>query len=371
MNSMYFAGILSLLWVFNLMNGTGLGVVYHTIELSQMAAVGLAAMCLICQMNRDKALLAAKRYFYPGMGMAAVFLVSSWFAGYGLSAWDYLWAFLVVYIVSNMRVTEKGMHLVSFCYGGLGAFILFVYSYTDILSGWNANEIAMVGLFSFLVFIIPYFGATDRRSKIMLPGVGLLYVLLLARTDSRSCMIFIVLSLLFTFRIFKCGKILKSKNRLMAVLLVPLGVALLVCSVSGTGFAARLNEWSLRETEKSIFNGRDELWLWGFDLLRENFIFGIGRIQMANWHNSAVECLVAFGVVGYILWMKLFHAMLCDARKYSGDVCVAGSMIAFLLLYCQQSVELGFMSYNPNLLPYVILGILLGRVRYLKERTVQ
>ena len=43
-------------------------------------------------------------------------------------------------------------------------------------------------------------------------------------------------------------------------------------------------------------------------------------------------------------------------------------MTAFLVLYVQQSVELGLMAPNPNLLPYAMLGLLLGRVNYLKER---
>lgn len=368
MSSLIFAGLLSGIWVLNLMNGTGLGVVYHTIELSQMAAVALAAYCLIRQVGREKGLFAAKRYFYPGLAMTVVFLVAGWFAGYGTQSLEYLWAYLVVYIVSNLKVTEKGLRLVSFCYGGLGAFVLLVYAYTDVLNGWNANDIAMVGLFSFLVFIIPYFGATDRRSKIMLPGVALLYVLLLTRTDSRSCMIVIALSLLFTFRIIKCGKILKSKKWLMTILLVPLMVAAFVAAISGSGMANDLNNWSLQETGKTIFNGRDAIWLQGFEQTRENFLFGSGFINGGYWHNSAVTVLVAFGVLGFGLWVKLFHVMLSDARKYRGDVCVAGSMIAFLLLYCQQSVELGLISYNTNLLPYVMLGLMLGRVRYLKER---
>lgn len=368
MNSMLFTVILVGFWGLNLMNGTGLGTVYHTIELSQLAAVVLSCWCLFAQVQKDRGLYAARKYFVPGLAMAAVFTVSSWFGGFGLQALDYLWAYLVVYIFANIRVRRKALRLAGLAYAALGAAILYIYGYGTALSGWNGNTIAMVGLFSFLIFIIPYFGATDRRSMLMLPGVALVYVVLLNKTDSRSCMIAIVLSILLIFRIIPTKGVLRSKKWLAFLLLVPLLVAGLVAMISGSGFADSLNTWSLQELGKPIFNGRDSLWIWGFQRLWENFFFGCGQIQAANWHNSAVDCLVAFGIVGFALWVRLFHVMLSDARHYSGDVCVAGSMIAFLVVYCQQSVELGLIGRNPNMLPYVMLGLMLGRVRYLKEK---
>lgn len=368
MNSMLFTVILVGFWGLNLMNGTGLGTVYHTIELSQLAAAALSLWCLFLQVQKDKGLYAAKRYFMPGLAMAAVFTVSGWFGGCGLQALEYLWAYLIVYIFANIRVRRKALRLAGFAYAALGAVILFIYGYMDALDGWNSNEIAMVGLYSFLVFIIPYFGATDRRSKLMLPGVALLYVILLGNTDSRSCMIAIVLSLLLIFRIIPSRKVLRSRRWLWLMLLVPLIIAGLIALVSGSGLADSLNTWSLQETGKPIFNGRDTIWINGFEILFGNFFFGTGYINDGYWHNSAVGCLTAFGTVGFALWVKLFHVMLSDVRKYSGDVCVAGSMIAFLLVYCQQSVELGLMGHNPNMLPYVMLGLMLGRVRYLKEK---
>ena len=52
------------------------------------------------------------------------------------------------------------------------------------------------------------------------------------------------------------------------------------------------------------------------------------------------------------------------------DVAVIGSMAAFGIVYCHQSVELGIFAVNPSLLPYVILGILLGRINYIKDRSL-
>lgn len=368
MNSVLFTVIMVGFWGLNLMNGTGLGTVYHTIALSQTVAVVLAAGCLFRQVSKDGGLYAARRYFFPGLAMAAVFTVSGWFGGYGGQALEYLWAYLIVYIFANIRVRRKALRLAGLAYAGLGAAILYIFGFMDALDGWNGNTIAMVGLFSFLIFIIPYFGATDRWSKLMLPGVALAYVFLLQYTDSRSCMIAVVLSILLTFGIIPMKKVLRSKKWLWFILLVPVLVAALVALVSGSGLADGLNTWSLQETGKPIFNGRDAIWQRGFETLFDNFLFGTGYINSGYWHNSAIACLAAFGVVGFGLWVKLFHVMLGDVRRFSGDVCVAGAMTAFLVLYCQQSVELGLMAPNPNMLPYVMLGLMFGRVRYLKEK---
>ena len=91
-------------------------------------------------------------------------------------------------------------------YAVLGAAILFIFNYMDALSGWNANDIAMIGLFSFLTFIIPYFGARDKQSVFMLITVGVVYCVLLWPTDSRSCIIAIAASLPLIFRILPADR---------------------------------------------------------------------------------------------------------------------------------------------------------------------
>ena len=40
-------------------------------------------------------------------------------------------------------------------------------------------------------------------------------------------------------------------------------------------------------------------------------------------------------------------------------------------MYIQQSVELGLVNENPNILPYIVLGIMLGRVKQLDEKEIE
>lgn len=368
MNSYLYTVLMLGVWLLNLTFNTELGVSYHTTEIAQLAAVGIALYYFFRQAARDQALLAPRRYFNVFAPLAAVFLLSCWFAGNIGEAVDYLWAYLIVYSLANISVSKKTMRLVGNCFAVLGAAILAIFCFGSELDGWNANSIAMIGLFSFLIFLIPYFGVVDRKSKILLSAAGVVFAFMLNETGSRSCIVVIFAALLISFRVIPSKKLLRSRKALFAVLLVPLAVAIFVVVISQTALGNELNNWSLSRFGKPIFNGRDQIWLDGFRRLMENFFFGRGVFNSGYWHNCAIGCLTTVGAVGYFLWLGGFHLLLCEARKYSRDVGIAGCMVAFLALYCQQSFELGLLSPNPNMLPYVILGMMLGRVRYLREQ---
>ena len=126
--------------------------------------------------------------------------------------------------------------------------------------------------------------------------------------------------------------------------------------------------WSYSKFQKPIFNGRDNLWKRGFELLWENPIMGTGDFNRDSWHNSAVTCLVATGVVGFILWIQSLKKIIEPAMQHLDDYIVMGSLVSFFVLYAQQAVELGFISENPTLIGYILLGVMLGRVRYLQGR---
>ena len=67
------------------------------------------------------------------------------------------------------------------------------------------------------------------------------------------------------------------------------------------------------------------------------------------------------------MWVKFLHKILASAKGFLKDSYVFGSAIAFCLILIQQSFELGLFAPNPNMIPYLILGILMGRIHYLKS----
>jgi hypothetical protein len=63
--------------------------------------------------------------------------------------------------------------------------------------------------------------------------------------------------------------------------------------------------------------------------------------------------------------------MIEKARVWIKDYIIEGCIVAFLVLYVQQSVELGLFAPNPNLIPYIMLGMMLGRIGYLKNQGLE
>ena len=368
MSSIIYTGCMVVLWVINLFNGTGLGEAYRTTELAQLTAVVVALCCLAYRAMQDGDILVPQKYFFVLLPLLAIVAIPTILNHQKLQTIEGFWVFFIVYIMSFTRPNIKALRMTAVAYGVLGLFILYVFNYMDILKGWNANSIAMIGLYSFLVFTIPFFGMRGWRSFVLMPLVGAAYVFLIFPTDSRSCIIVVIVTLVLMLRLIPITKLLQSSKGLFVVLLVPLAVAVFVCLLSLFGDVSNLKQWSEETFQKDLFNGRDEIWIHGFTLLQKKFLFGHGNVSLANWHNSAIVCLTAFGAVGYILWIRLFHLILKNGKSYVADTSVAGAMTAFLVLYCHQSVEQGFLSESPSLIPYIILGILLGRVNYLKRR---
>lgn len=367
MDSLLYAGGMVVLWAFNLLNGTGLGEAYHTTEYAQILSVLLAAFMMWRRVRQDGICAVEKRYFYVILLLAGTFITVTLLNRHNLTSLDYLWAYLITFILGNTRPSRKTLKLVGFCYAALGLAILFIFNYMDALKGWNPNSIAMIGLFSFLVFVIPYFGARDLQSILMLTLVGGAYVFMLWSTESRSCIVALLVGLVLIFRVISIEKLLDSKPKMVIALLVPLLVAITVCLLSLLGDVAGWDEWSMEKYGKPIFNGRDKVWMEGLGRLRYFFLFGRGYVNGGYWHNSAVACIVAYGAAGYSLWIALFSLMLNDTIPYQWDVCVQGALTAFMVIYWQQSVELGLFSEIPNLLPYAILGMMLGRIKFLQE----
>ena len=369
MNSILYTSLMAIIWFFNLFNNTGLGATYHTTEIARWIVYGMVIAVMLVRYKKVGKFRINRRYFYT-FGLFALFFVTVvFFHGYGMSSLNYLWAYLLIFLIGKVSVEEKTMRLTSLCFGFLGGFVLVVYNYGNILAGWNSNTIGMLGFNSFLVFLIPYFKTDKTRDKIFLTAVATGYSFLIYPTDSRSCILFATVGILFALSIIP-EVMLTGERNIIFWLLVPLSISIIVVLVSPTAIAYQLNLWSLEYFQKPFFNGRDHIWQYGFQSLSQHMITGTGNLNGGYWHNSAITCLTAFGVIGFCLWIHSLKAILIQGMNYKQDSIVIGSMVAFLLIYIQQSVELGLLALNPNLMPYMMLGILIGRIKYLNEKRV-
>lgn len=279
---------------------------------------------------------------------------------------SYLVSFLIVYIVSQGKITTKVIRYTGLAIAGLGLVILVIYARGSLLSGWNDNAMAMVGLFSFLYFSIFLILKKGSFKFWVWNLITYFYLILLFSTDCRSGMFFGIIAVVGIVYSNKVSRLFSRKWFSLLLLNIPLIIALLVVSVSTSGYFYDLNNWSFREFGKPIFNGREFLWDFSMMLLENSNYLGTGKFMM-NYHNSGIAALSVFGVIGYIAWISYFNTILRQMIRYIKDEIVFGAFFAFSLIFLQQTVDLGFISPTPNLLPYMILGVGLGRIRQLKE----
>ena len=274
---------------------------------------------------------------------------------------------MLLYLLNKIKLKEKNLKLICNIYGVLGVGLLYIFNYTPFLSGWNENTISMIALYSYLFYLIPHYGKRNffRKSYVLI--ISVIYFVILVETDSRAAMLCSIIA--FLLAIFNSKNNIVNRNNITYFLLVPLIISIVVIVVSNSSVLEALNTWSLNEFNKPIFNGRDELWKKGFEILKDNNLMGSGNILQANWHNSAVTVLASYGVLGYIAWFISLKYILKNAVEKKYENILSGSMVMFFVMYMHQSVELGFIYAKPNLLPYIMLGIILIRTKSL-ERVV-
>lgn len=307
----------------------------------------------------------SKNFVLAMGGFFITTLISSIFHNNMLTTINFIWIYAFIFLIYKSEIQEKYLNIICNIYGVLGVSVLYLFNYTNLLSGWNANTISMLGMYSYLFFLLPHYGKRDFYKKTYVLLVSIFYFLILVGTDSRAAILFSVVA--FLLSMFNVQNKLVNKDNIDFYILIPFIVALFVIFVSNTMFFETLDTWSLDKFDKPIFNGRDILWEKGFEVLGLNILFGCGDILKANWHNSAITLLASYGVLGYITWFQSLKYLLIKSTCIKYDRIVCGSLTMFFVMFVHQSVELGFITAKPNLLPYIMLGIVLSRTKSLER----
>lgn len=351
-----------LIWIFSLVNESGWGLLFHTGEKMNWLILVWSIYLLFFK----------KRKFIPTinkvslMGFILFFIIIAFFIS---SKWDgatYLVSFLTIYCFSNINMSAKELSLSAFSVGFLGLGLITIYARTEILSGWNDNAIAMLTLFSFIYFSIFFNSAKKKWIRILCWIMTLAYIVQITGTDSRGGLLFMLMAVIMMFTRETTRKIISNYKIRILIIYFPLIIAIVTVWIASQNGFLEFDNWYQLNYGKPVFNGREQLWADAFnDIL--NYPFGRGEF-IINYHNSAVGCIGVFGVIGYILWSNFFKKQLAAMTNYLSDYTVYACLCAFILIYMQQSVELGFINQMPNMMPYMILGLGLGRVRWYERK---
>ena len=217
MKSLIYTGLMILLWFANLFKGTGLDSVYHVTEWTRRIVILLFLITVFMDYARRHTLLIDREKLFVYGGMIIVFIVSPLIHGYGSTGIDYLWVFCLVYLLSKLKIDDRTMIWTGLIYGVLGFSVLFIFDYGTALKGWNTNSIAMIGMQSFLVMIVPLFKKQRMINKVFMLIAAGIFSILISPTDSRSSVLFAFVGTLFAIGLVPRGIV--SKNYLRTFIL--------------------------------------------------------------------------------------------------------------------------------------------------------
>ena len=356
-----------LVWASMVINPSGLGIAYHTPEITQII---ITIFALLKWQKVHKQRVSGITLFSNSFAWVLVifsFVLLPLLTAQSINGLQYLTAFMVIYIYANTRITQRTMAVSGLAVAISGLFILGVYSFTDILKDWNDNAISIFGIFSFFFYGISIYGQLSRRKIIEFVIISILYIAALFSTASRGGMIFIVIAVLVLIYRDKLKQTVGSPKNVIIFLTIPLALSFIVIAIANTSLYGQINAINLFETGKTLFNGRENIWMDSYKKLIDSYLLGIGHFDY-NYHNSAVACLTVFGIFGYIGWISLFKNYIKRCLPFIDDYVVYGALSSFYLIFIHQSIELGFISFSPLYLPYMILGIALGRARLYREQ---
>ena len=306
-----------------------------------------------------------KKDFIHGFMLFTLYWLVSWAGGFADLGIRYLSYYLCIYIVSKMYINDEDMLYIHWIYCGLCTLILAVSFFGSKLDGWNDNTLSIVALQLLMVFIITHKPGTKKQNRLFV-AIIIFEVVLLNGLASRGAQMSALVALLLLKRRERIDKILQKKGMILLIVVLPLIIAVGVVIASKLPVIEAINDWSLRQFRKPIFNGRDEIWESSFNAMAANklqFFIGSGFINSGWYHNSAVACLSAYGIAGYILYVMVFYKILCKGIPYWNDDFVRKCMIMFYIICLEQSMENTLFQCGAMVTtPYIILGMLLGRI---------
>ncbi|ERT62289.1 O-antigen ligase family protein [Megasphaera vaginalis (ex Srinivasan et al. 2021)] len=226
------------------------------------------------------------------------------------------------------------------------------------VGGSNAIAAKIIPLFAFL-----YCAETGKKKRIALLLIMLISVII---TKSRGGMIVALLSLVI---MHSWGKRLSFKT------IVSFFIILTIALAAGIYFLFDTNIGMLAfSLSDSTVIGRQDLLLYGISLFFDHPLLGNGfsdEVVFYNPHNYILYTLMAFGLVGLLLFCVLMFFVFKSFCGYSADLFVRGSVCFLLCVLMEGLGEIVLYSYISDFMLWFILGATMSRIRAIKLKQMQ
>lgn len=271
---------------------------------------------------------------------------------------------LIFYMGGKIRFTGRQMDALAVFF-----FLIFgVWFCKDLAFSYNANTGATVTVFSLLAAMI-FLTAITGKQEIL----GLLIVLAMVRTTNlvlwhlaRGAFLALALFLFFYYIAPKKWWASKGLYRFLScfVCLGSLLFVFLYVAMAQTGFNMEMPFFY-----KSLFSGREKIWMEVFRIFQTMPVTGIGSgyhlesFFEYNMHNVMYDILIVYGIPVFIGSIILIIGRLFAAQKFiAGDrmrICAASGLFA-IFLESFIDMDLMWANYSPVLL-FLLLVIFSGK----------
>lgn len=357
----FLMGFCVLIWLVGFTYSTGFGQSYEVLDKAKMLILALFLYCIV---------IHHKKYNFSLGNVFVAFIIIYMIiineARNEKSIETYIWVWLIIPIMKMFTVQERQFKLIGFAYGVAAFGILLIGNATSIFAGWDGNSVSMVQFFSYTVFMASLADTKDKKNVRRIVIYSIIYLYLINAFGSRSAQLFSIIMLLCMISVIPFRRFY-SKSIIVLALLFPLVIAIVVVLMKDTPMVENLNDWSYEVFNKPIFNGRDALWESGLRTWTKTPFIGNGDMNYVPYHNSSIATLVGAGGIGYLILISACYKILIRAIKWISDSAVYGLATSFLVIWMQQSVELGMIAAEPNVIPYMILGLLYARINTLES----
>lgn len=350
-----------LIWFVGFTFSTGFGLDRDILEKAKMVIIAVFLYCIVFHHK--------KYQFSLGNAIVAfmiVYMIIINEARNSKSIENYIWVWLLIPVLKLFTVQSAQFKLVGLAYGVAAMGVLLIGNVTGVFNGWDGNSVSMTQFFCYTVFMASLSGTKEKKNIWLIVIYSVAYLYLLNKFDSRSAQLFSVVMLLCMLSVIPLRKYF-GKPVILLALLFPLIVAIIIVLIKDLPMIESINDWSYEVFNKPIFNGRDMIWERGFNTWLKTPIIGNGDLNYARYHNSSISVLVGAGIIGYVILIGVCYKILSKAIKWINDGTVYGLATAFLVVWMQQSVEIGLISAEPNVIPYMILGLLYARINTLEK----
>lgn len=237
------------------------------------------------------------------------------------------------------------------------------------LSDINPNTIGMYIMFSFMIWS----SLADLKNKVS--RIFFFIGLFLALYGMYNCESRGTSFALLTYSLFLVipSKFISAKRIMLATIVI---------TVVGTAFpfiyiALYKNNINFEMFGKTLYTGREGIWLNMFEAMNDNFsaqIFGLGsKIELweehsLNVHNNYFNIIVNFGIIGFVLYFYfILKVMSVISRQYKDSTVYKFSMMfvsSVLLLGFSETTSLWSVIF---IFAYISIGLAYGKAKEVEE----